>query len=67
MFDLYCHICGMDHEVGSESVLSAHRISDGTIAYVRCPEGHTVVVDFADLDPYQAHKRNRGVTMPVAA
>ena len=57
MFKLHCHLCEADHLVGSRSILSMHNTSEGVIAYARCPQGHTVVVDFRDIDPYQAHKR----------
>ena len=67
MFDLYCHICGSVHLVGSRSILSLHNTSKGVIAYARCPEGHTVVVEFAKLDPYQARKQHHHAEVPAAA
>lgn len=56
MFNLHCHLCGSNQLVGSRSILSLHNTSRGVIAYARCPQGHTVVVDFSEIDPYQAHR-----------
>lgn len=50
MFLLHCSGCGHDegqrHLVGTNSLLSLHNTSDGPIAYVRCPNGHTVVISY---------------------
>ena len=50
MFLLHCSGCGHDeggrHLVGTDLLLSLHNTSDGPIAYVRCPNGHTVVIPY---------------------
>ena len=50
MFLLHCSGCdhdeGQRHLVGTNSLLSLHNTSDGPIAYVRCPNGHTVVIPY---------------------
>lgn len=44
MYRIHCRRANIDHIVGSDRVLSAHRTSDGVVAYVRCPCGDVVVV-----------------------
>ena len=50
MFLLHCSGCDPDggrrHLVGTTSLLSLHNTADGPIAYVRCPNGHTVVIPY---------------------
>jgi len=69
MFDIDCHVCGSTHLVGSRSILSVHNTSEGVIAYARCPNGHTVVVDFAAINPYDWRNSARRpvVEEPLAA
>lgn len=43
MYRIHCHRANVDHELGSDRVLSAHRTSDGVVAYLRCPCGDIVV------------------------
>lgn len=44
MYRIHCRRANIDHIVGTERVVSAHRTSDGIVAYVRCPCGDIVVV-----------------------
>jgi hypothetical protein len=54
MFHIKCKQCATNHPdgspsgqlVGSGSILSLHNTSEGPIAYVKCPDGHTVVVPY---------------------
>ena len=54
MFLLHCSGCdddeGQRHLVGTNSLLSLHNTSDGPIAYVRCPNGHVVVIPYGRDD-----------------
>ncbi len=43
MFDVHCHICDRRFLVGTRSIVSFHNTSEGPVAYVRCPDGHTLV------------------------
>lgn len=43
MFNLHCHICDQTYLVGTRSIVSFHNTSEGPVAYVRCPDGHTLV------------------------
>ena len=51
MFNIHCTCCERDHLVGSDKIRSRHRTSEGTIAYVECPDGHLAVVSFGRRTP----------------
>ena len=44
MYRIHCHRAHIDHELGPDRVISAHRTSDGVVTYLRCPCGDVVVV-----------------------
>jgi hypothetical protein len=48
MFDIHCHICNCRYLVGTRSITSFHNTSEGPVAYVRCPRGHTLLRSFRD-------------------
>lgn len=48
MFTIHCHHCDRQHLIGTRSIVSFHNTSEGPVAYVRCPEGHTIVRYFHD-------------------
>jgi hypothetical protein len=48
MFDIHCHICDLRYLVGSSSINSLHNTSDGPVAYVECPKGHSLARYFHD-------------------
>lgn len=43
MLQIHCPDCSRQYLVGTRSILSIHNTSEGVIAYVRCPEGHTTI------------------------
>ncbi len=43
MLQIHCPDCDRQYLVGTRSILSIHNTSEGVIAYVRCPEGHTTI------------------------
>lgn len=43
MLQIHCPDCARNYLVGVRSIRSIHNTSEGVIAYVRCPEGHTTI------------------------
>ncbi len=43
MLHINCPDCSRSYLVGTRSILSIHNTSEGVIAYVKCPEGHTTI------------------------
>ncbi len=46
MFSFHCPHCNVDRLASTRDIISMHRNADGRLAYVRCPNGHTVVRQF---------------------
>lgn len=46
MFDIHCQECAQRYLVGARSITAFRNTTDGPVATVRCPLGHTVLHAF---------------------
>jgi hypothetical protein len=63
MFNSSSHPHTTDMDLQSAEILSVHNTSQGQIAYLRCADGRTIVVDYDLVNPYSWRSDNprRGV------